>query len=171
MALNGALAGLVGITAGCDSIAPHWSLVVGVLGGILCVEGVIFLDKMKIDDPVGAITVHGICGIFGTMAIGLFANEKGLFVGGGVSQLGIQTMGALAGFAYAFAVGFVVWKLAAAVGGGARVSAEDELEGLDRSECGVDAYGEELSGVATSAEAVAASAPIGATSAVEAPVA
>ncbi|HJK90489.1 MAG TPA: ammonium transporter [Polyangiaceae bacterium LLY-WYZ-15_(1-7)] len=143
MGLNGALAGLVGITAGCDVIGPGWSLVVGALAGVLCVEGVFFLDKRKIDDPVGAITVHGICGIFGTIAIGLFGDEVGLFTGGGAAQLGVQAMGTLAGFGFAFVAGLAVWfALKALVPGGVRVSEEHELEGLDTAECGVEAYAE-----------------------------
>ncbi len=158
MGLNGALAGLVGITAGCDLIAPGYSLVVGGIAGVLCVEGVYFLDKVKIDDPVGAITVHGICGIFGTLAVGLFGDGVGLFVGGGASQLGVQAIGALSGTAFAFLAGSAIWfGMKMLVPGGVRVSEEHELEGLDVAECGVDAYGEEL--VATSAASTALPAP------------
>ncbi len=158
MGLNGALAGLVGITAGCDLIAPGYSLIVGGIAGVLCVEGVYFLDKVKIDDPVGAITVHGICGIFGTLAVGLFGDGVGLFVGGGASQLGIQAIGALSGTAFAFVAGSILWfGMKMLVPGGVRVSEEHELEGLDVAECGVDAYGEEL--VATSAASTAMPAP------------
>lgn len=156
MALNGALAGLVGITAGCYNIPGGWAIVVGLLAGVICVEGVLLLDKMKIDDPVGAITVHGICGIFGTLAVGLFgygnaaelAEPVGLLVGGGAAQLGIQAVGAFAGVAFAFGAGSVVWlTLKFLVPGGVRVSAAHELEGLDIAECGVEAYNEELAGV------------------------
>ncbi len=149
MGLNGALAGLVGITAGCDVIAPGWALLVGGLGGLLCVEGVFFLEKRRIDDPVGAITVHGICGIFGTLAVGLFGEEVGLFVGGGAAQLGTQAIGTFAGFGFAFAAGFVLWRaMKALVPGGVRVSEAHELEGLDVAECGVEAYGESPVGMA-----------------------
>jgi len=145
MGLNGALAGLVGITAGCDVIAPGWSLVVGAVAGLLCTEGVFFLDKVKIDDPVGAIPVHGVCGIFGTLAVGLFGDEVGLFVGGGASQLGVQAIGALAGTGFAFVAGALLWfGMKMLVPGGVRVSEEHEMEGLDVAECGVEAYGEEL---------------------------
>ncbi|MDH3199618.1 MAG: ammonium transporter [Myxococcales bacterium] len=156
MALNGALAGLVGITAGCYNIPGGWAIVVGLLAGVLCVEGVLLLDKLRIDDPVGAITVHGICGIFGTIAVGLFgygnaaelAEPVGLFVGGGASQLWIQTYGALAGVGFAFLIGGLVWlMLKFLVPGGVRVSEAHELEGLDIAECGVEAYNEELAGV------------------------
>jgi Amt family ammonium transporter len=159
MGLNGALAGLVGITAGCDLIAPGYSLVVGAIAGVLCVEGVYFLDKIQIDDPVGAITVHGICGIFGTLAVGLFGDGVGLFVGGGASQLGVQAIGALSGTAFAFAAGSVLWfGMKTLVPGGVRVSEEHELEGLDVAECGVDAYGEDFAS-RTSAAAAAMPAP------------
>ncbi|MBT8453155.1 MAG: ammonium transporter, partial [Deltaproteobacteria bacterium] len=167
MALNGALAGLVGITAGCYNISGGWSIVVGIVAGMLVVEGVFLLDKMKIDDPVGAITVHGICGIFGTLAVGLvgYGNAAtgeeplGLLVGGGASQLGTQAIGAGAGVAFAFAVGSVVWlALKFLVPGGVRVSEAHELEGLDIAECGVEAYNAELSGVEVGAGAMA-SAP------------
>lgn len=147
MGLNGALAGLVGITAGCDVIAPGWSLVVGLIAGVLCVEGVFLLDRLKIDDPVGAITVHGICGIFGTVAIGLFGADVGLFTGGGADQLITQLIGTLAGFGFAFATGSIIWfGMKKLVPGGIRVSEVHEREGLDISECGVEAYGEELRG-------------------------
>ena len=155
MALNGALAGLVGITAGCYNITGGWSIVVGIVAGMICVEGVLAIDKMKIDDPVGAITVHGVCGIFGTLAVGLVGYENaaaaegpiGLLVGGGPSQLGIQAMGAAAGVGFAFGVGSVIWlALKFLVPGGVRVSEAHELEGLDIAECGVEAYNEELQG-------------------------
>ena len=158
MALNGALAGLVGITAGCFNITGGWAIVVGLLAGLLCVEGVLFLERVRVDDPVGAITVHGICGIFGTLAVGLFGygdaaagtDPLGVFVGGGFSQLGVQLTGTLSGFVFAFVAAAVVWgALKLLVPGGIRVAAEHELEGLDVSECGVEAYGEELSGIHT----------------------
>ena len=165
MALNGALAGLVGITAGCYNITGGWSIVVGLAAGMLCVEGVLLIDKMKIDDPVGAITVHGVCGIFGTLAVGLvgFGNAAtgeepiGLLVGGGASQLGIQAVGAFSGVAFAFVVGTIVWlALKFLVPGGVRVSEAHELEGLDIAECGVEAYNEELKGFHAGAAAMAA---------------
>ncbi|MEM9072149.1 MAG: ammonium transporter [Myxococcota bacterium] len=143
MALNGALAGLVGITAGCDVIGPVPSLAVGAIAGVICVEGVFLLDRLKVDDPVGAVTVHGICGIFGTLAVGLFGDEVGLFMGGGAAQLGIQALGTFAGFAFAFAAGSAVWfGMKFLVPGGVRVSEDHELEGLDVAECGVEAYAE-----------------------------
>ena len=143
MALNGALAGLVGITAGCDVIGPGWSIVVGSLAAVLCIETVMLLDKRKIDDPVGAVAVHGACGIFGTLAVGLFGNEIGLFTGGGAAQLGTQAIGTLAGFSFAFVVGAAVWYALKLLPGGIRVSEAHELEGLDVTECGVEAYHED----------------------------
>ncbi|MCB9615308.1 MAG: ammonium transporter [Sandaracinus sp.] len=143
MALNGALAGLVGITAGCDVIGPGWSLVVGALAAVLCTETVFFLDKRKVDDPVGAIAVHGACGIFGTLAVGLFGDEIGLFTGGGAAQLGTQAIGTFAGFGFAAVVGAAVWYGLKLLPGGIRVSETHELEGLDVAECGVEAYHED----------------------------
>ncbi|MGB8221592.1 MAG: ammonium transporter [Polyangiales bacterium] len=155
MALNGALAGLVGITAGCYTITGGWSIIVGLVASVLCVEGVLLIDKLKIDDPVGAITVHGVCGIFGTLAVGLVgytnagtAEEPiGLLVGGGASQLGIQALGTFSSVGFAFIVASIIWLgMKYLVPGGIRVSAAHELEGLDIAECGVEAYNEELKG-------------------------
>ncbi len=156
MALNGALAGLVGITAGCYNITGGWSIIVGLVAGLIVVEGVLFLDKLTVDDPVGAITVHGICGIFGTLAVGLVGygnaatgeEPMGLLVGGGASQLWVQAYGTFAGVLFAFLVGGLVWlALKFLVPGGVRVSEAHEIEGLDIAECGVEAYNEELTGV------------------------
>jgi Amt family ammonium transporter len=163
MALNGALAGLVGITAGCYNITGGWSIIVGLAAGILCVEGVLFIDKIKIDDPVGAITVHGICGMFGTLAVGLvgYGNAAtgeepiGLLVGGGASQLGTQAMGTFSGVGFAFVVASIIWlAMKYLVPGGIRVSEAHELEGLDIAECGVEAYNEELKGFHSGATAM-----------------
>ncbi len=166
MALNGALAGLVAITAGCNVIGPVEAVLVGLIAGVLVVEGVFLLERSKIDDPVGAIAVHGVNGVFGTLAVGLFGAEVGLFHGGGASQLGVQALGALCGTGFAFAAGAAVWLGMKMLPGGVRVEAQHELEGLDVAECGVEAYGEELKGVSaeafaaeTAAMAVAASEP------------
>ena len=143
MALNGALAGLVAITAGCDVIGPLESLLVGAVAGLVVVEGVMLLDRLRIDDPVGAIPVHLFCGVFGTVAVGLFANGaqlKGLFHGGGVSLLTTQLLGAAAGGGLAFAVGGALWLSLKRLPGGVRVDRDHEVEGLDLSECGVSAY-------------------------------
>ncbi|HJL17832.1 MAG TPA: ammonium transporter [Sandaracinaceae bacterium LLY-WYZ-13_1] len=152
MALNGALAGLVSITAGADVIGPLESMLVGVIGGVLVVEGVFLLDKLKLDDPVGAIPVHLFCGVFGTLAVGLFADAgetAGLLHGGGVTLLAHQALGVLMSVAFAFVVGFALWMLLKKTVG-VRVSTEHEVEGLDLAECGVEAYGRELPGLGLS---------------------
>jgi Amt family ammonium transporter len=147
MALNGVLAGLVAITAGCDVIGPLASMVVGLLAGVLVVEGVMFLDRVRIDDPVGAVPVHLFCGIFGTLAVGVFADGaevKGLLHGGGWGLLGEQAIGALAGGGTAFVVGSAVWRGLRLLPGGVRVELQHEIEGLDLAECGVSAYNADL---------------------------
>ncbi|MFO0695839.1 MAG: ammonium transporter [Polyangiales bacterium] len=166
MALNGALGGLVAITAGADVIGPGHSLVVGAVAGVLIVEGVFLLDELRLDDPVGAIAVHGVGGIFGTLAVGLFASEGGLLVDGGTRTLGVQVLGCLAIVFFAFSASAAVWfGMKRFVKGSVRVPAAHELEGLDLSECGVEAYGRELSGIseaplAPETVAVARSAPM-----------
>ena len=143
MSLNGALAGLVGITAGCAVATPFGSIITGLIAGILVVASVEFIDKvLHIDDPVGAVSVHGVCGVWGTLAVGLFANTddiKGLFYGGGLRQLGVQALGVLAVFAWAFGTGlllfFIIKKTI-----GLRVSETEELQGLDIGEHGSEAY-------------------------------
>lgn len=144
MALNGALAGLVAITAGADVIGPLESMAVGAIGAALVVETVILLDRLRLDDPVGAIPVHLVGGLFGTLAVGLFANAegaRGLFHGGGFGLLGAQALGAFGCAAFAFVAGYVAWRALAAITR-VRVPLEHEIEGLDRAECGVDAYAE-----------------------------
>ena len=133
MALNGVLAGLVAITAGADQMSPNEALLIGAIGGVLVVLAVIFFDKLKLDDPVGATSVHLVNGIWGTLAVGLFGNLKG----GAqiVSQLtGIVSIG-LFTFAFCFVV-FYILKVTL----GLRVSAEEESEGLDIGEHGNEAY-------------------------------
>jgi len=151
MGLNGALAGLVGITAGADVIGPLESMLVGGICGIIAVEGVMLLDRLKLDDPVGAVPVHLLCGLFGTAAVGLFGSAEGclgLFHGGGFALLGTQLTGALVGAGFAFLSGGALWfAMKRLVPGGVRVSPEHEIEGLDLAECGVEAYGTELQGV------------------------
>ncbi len=140
LTLNGALAGLVGITAGAANVSIIGSIAIGLVAGVLLVEGVRFIEhKIKIDDPVGAITVHGICGIWGTVAIGLFDIANGLFYGGGLTQLGVQTIGVVAVIAWtaiAIGLGLVVIKQFIPL----RVSHEEEMEGLDMTEHGSNAY-------------------------------
>ena len=138
-ALNGALAGLVAITAGCDVIPAHFSALTGLLAGLIVVGSCVFFDKIRIDDPVGAISVHGVCGVWGTLAVGLFADEVGLVASGSAAQLGIQVLGIAAAFLWAFPVSLgIFYAIKATVG--LRVSAEEELDGLDLVEHGIYAY-------------------------------
>lgn len=140
MALNGALAGLVAITAPCDSVSPIGALIIGIIGGILVVSSVLFIDKvLKVDDPVGAVSVHGVCGLWGTLSCGLFNMESGLFYGGGLRQLGVQAIGAGTVFVWAFGLGLALFFILSKTVG-LRVSAEEELKGLDIGEHGMEAY-------------------------------
>ena len=129
MALNGILAGLVGITAGADAMGPGPAIVVGAIAGVIVVFSIIFFDKIKIDDPVGAISVHGVCGIWGTLAVGIF--------GGAVFMT--QLIGTLSVSIAAFAFSLVVFGILKAIIG-VRVSPEEEAKGLDLSEHGQEAY-------------------------------
>ena len=133
IALNGALAGLVAITAGCDIMSPAMAALTGAIGGCLVVFSVLFFERIRVDDPVGAISVHGVCGAWGTLAIGLFSSEASL------SQLAVQATGVLAGFAWAFPVSMVIFLVIKHTVG-LRVSAEEERAGLDVIEHGMSAY-------------------------------
>ena len=140
LSLNGALAGLVAITAGADVIAPGGAVVIGLMAGTLLVLSVeLFDQKLKIDDPVGAISVHGICGAFGTLLVGVFSVENGLLYGGGFTQLGIQAIGVLAIGAWAFFAGLLLFKILKATNT-LRVSKRIEEEGLDVYEHGESVY-------------------------------
>lgn len=140
MALNGALAGLVSITAPCYTVSPIGAILIGTIGGVLVVCSVIFIDRvLKVDDPVGAVSVHGVCGLWGTLSCGLFNLDGGLFYGGGLAQLGTQTLGALAFFGWAFGCGLVLFFLIKKTMG-LRVSADEEIRGLDIGEHGMEAY-------------------------------
>jgi ammonium transporter, Amt family len=140
MTLNGALAGLVAITAGCASVTVGGALVIGVIAGILIVYAVEFLDKvLKIDDPVGAVSVHGVCGVFGTIMVGLFAVDGGLFYGGGSTLLGIQVLGVASVLAWVAVTAAILFGILKATGH-LRVSRDEEYRGLDIEEHGVDAY-------------------------------
>ena len=145
MAMNGALAGLVAITAGCAYVEPWAAIVIGALGGIIVVLGIIILDRLKIDDPVGAVAVHGLNGIWGTLAIGLFGQKalglpnNGLFYGGWFTQLGIQILGVISVVLFVItAMGFIFKLIDITIG--LRVSREEELRGLDIGEHGLEAY-------------------------------
>jgi len=132
MLLNGALAGLVAITAGPDTPTPFWATIIGAVGGVLVVFSIITLDKLKIDDPVGAISVHGVVGIFGVMVVP-FTNDGTSFVA--------QFLGAATIFIWVFGASLIVWAILKAVMG-IRVSEEEEYEGVDLAECGMEAYPE-----------------------------
>ncbi len=143
MTLNGALAGLVGITAGCDAVSPVGAVLIGIICGVLVFIGIELIDKVaKVDDPVGAIGVHGVCGAAGTIMVGLFAVDGGLFYGGGVKMLGIQSLGVISVMgwvAVTMTVVFLIIKKTI----GLRVSREEEILGLDISEHGLEsAYGD-----------------------------
>jgi ammonium transporter, Amt family len=140
MTLNGALAGLVGITAGCAAVSPASAVIIGFVAGLIVVVSVEFIDKvLKVDDPVGAVSVHGVCGAFGTLAVGLFATEGGLFFGGGFGLLGTQALGVVSVFAWCFVLGLVLFTIVKKTVG-LRVSREEELRGLDIGEHGLEAY-------------------------------
>ena len=131
MTLNGALAGLVSITAGCAAVSPLSALIIGIIGGIVVVFSIDTIDKkFKIDDPVGAISVHGVCGALGTLLVGVFAIDGGLLYGGGFTQLGVQAIGVVSIGAWVLGVSFIVlFILKKTIG--LRVSREEEIDGLD----------------------------------------
>ena len=140
MTLNGVLAGLVAITAGCDAVTPGGSIIVGILAGILVVFSVEFFDKvLKIDDPVGAISVHGVCGALGTILVGFLAKDGGLLYGGGAGLLTSQIIGVVSVAAWTLGVGFILFYLIK-VTVGLRVTAKEEENGLDYYEHGETAY-------------------------------
>ena len=134
MVLNGILAGLVGITAGADQMSPNEAMIIGIIAGFLVVYSVILLDKLKLDDPVGAVSVHLVCGIFGTLAVGLF----GKMAGG--EQIIKQLVGILSFGVPCFIGSLAVFYLLKVVLGGIRVSDEHEKSGLDSHEHGMRGY-------------------------------
>jgi Amt family ammonium transporter len=154
MMVNGMLAGLVAITAPCAFTTPAWSAVIGGLAGILVIYAVRFIEKMGIDDPVGAVAVHGVCGTFGVLSVGIFANGsygagwngsgvegvKGILYGD-AGQLGAQALGALVIWTVIFGIAFAFFKIQnALMKGGIRPPAEEEIEGMDMIEMGAYAY-------------------------------
>jgi Amt family ammonium transporter len=144
MTLNGLLAGLVAITAPCAVVSPGASIIIGLIAGVLVVLSVEFIDKvLKVDDPVGAVSVHCVCGIFGTIAVGIWGNVEdvavGLLHGGGFSQLGVQLLGVLSVGAWAACTSLVLFLVIKAIFG-LRVSEKEELIGLDISEHKAEAY-------------------------------
>jgi Amt family ammonium transporter len=153
MTLNGSLAGLVAITAGCDLVSPLGAAIIGVLAGFIVVFGIEFIDKkLKIDDPVGAVGVHGLCGASGTLFVGLFALDGGLFYGGGVDMLITQLIGVAsvaAWVAVTITITFFIIKHTI----GLRVSKQEEIDGLDVHEHGlVSAYADFMPVVDVAAE-------------------
>jgi Amt family ammonium transporter len=145
MTMNGALAGLVAITAPCAYVDPWAAIIIGFIGGIIVVSGAFLLDKIHVDDPVGAVPVHGLCGIWGTLAVGIFGQEvlglpnEGLIYGGGLAQLGIQLLGSLTTALFIIAAMGLVFKLIDLTIG-LRVSREEEYRGLDIGEHGMQSY-------------------------------
>ncbi len=142
MSLNGTLAGLVAITAGCDTVSPTSAAIIGILAGFVVVFGIEFVDKvLKVDDPVGAVGVHGLNGLFGTLAVGLFSDGtgtewKGLFTGGGFHLLGIQILGIICVIAWVAVTMTIVFQVLKHTIG-LRVPAEEEIAGLDIVEHGI----------------------------------
>jgi Amt family ammonium transporter len=149
MTLNGALAGLVAITAPCAFVSMANALIIGAVAGPLVVLAVLFFDRVQLDDPVGALSVHLVNGVWGTLAVGLFADptvspaaavvKPGLFLGGGTAQLMPQIVGIVSVGAFVFILSLVVWAIIKALFG-LRVSAQEEIEGLDYGEHGNSAY-------------------------------
>lgn len=152
MVINGVLAGLVGITAPCAFVSIPWAAVIGLVAGIIVVFSVTIIDGLRIDDPVGAVSVHGVCGVWGTLAVGLFSQgpdnsiygegagpAAGLFLGGGLEQLMPQIVGILAVAAFTLIVTGIVWSAIKAIAG-IRVPQEEEIRGLDIGEHGMEAY-------------------------------
>ncbi len=151
--LNGALAGLVAITASCAFVAPWAAVLIGTIGGLIVFLSMKFFDQAKIDDPIFALSVHGVAGVWGTLSTGFFATPAlaemngglpGLFYGGGFTQLGVQSIGVLASGIYAFIVSFIILYVMKRVMNGIRVSEEEEILGLDISEHGSYGYPENI---------------------------
>lgn len=139
-ALNGALAGLVGVTAGCAAVTATGAILIGLISGTVLVYAVTYIDNvLKIDDPVGAVSVHGICGALGTIMVGLFSESTGLFYGHGTAQLVTQLIGVASVAAWAGITGFILFKILKATVG-LRVPKRIEEEGLDIYEHGESAY-------------------------------
>ena len=138
MTLNGSLAGLVAITAGCDLVTPAGAFFIGLFAGFTVVFAVEFIEKkLKVDDPVGAISVHGVCGALGTILTGFFAVDGGLFYGDGFKFLGIQLLGVICVMAWVTVTMIIVFNVIKKTVG-LRVSAEEEIEGLDKKEHGLE---------------------------------
>ncbi|BCJ94531.1 hypothetical protein acsn021_21000 [Anaerocolumna cellulosilytica] len=161
MTLNGSLAGLVAITAGCAVVSPVGAAIIGIIAGFAVMFGIEFIDKvLKIDDPVGAVGVHGVCGALGTILVGFFAQDGGLFYGGGVSLLGTQILGVVAVAAWVVVTMTVTFYIIKATVG-LRVSKEEEILGLDIKEHGLtSAYADFMPSVDVTSEVQAAGMPV-----------
>lgn len=140
----------MGVTASCAFVSVPSAAIIGIVAGVVVVFAVAFFDSIKIDDPVGATSVHLVCGVWGTLAVGLFSEadkfgaapfpKAGLLFGGGIEQLIPQVVGILAVGGFTVAISFITWYAIQAVVGGIRVSKEDEEIGLDISEHGMESY-------------------------------
>lgn len=139
MTINGVLAGLVAITAGCNVVGPTAAIIIGLMAGTLVDVAVLFIDKIKIDDPVGAIAVHGVNGLFGTIAVGFFASEGGLFFGGGASLLLTQCLGVMVIGGFSFVLTYIIMTIMKKTIG-IRVNRSEETAGIDAVSFGVEAY-------------------------------
>jgi Amt family ammonium transporter len=147
--LNGALAGLVAITASCAFVDTWAAVVIGFIGGLIVFYSARFFERRRIDDPIFALSVHGVAGVWGTLSTGFFATPElatvgkpGLFYGGGFDQLGVQFTGVAVSALYAFVVSFIILAIVKKVMGGLRVTEEEEILGLDMSEHGSYGYPE-----------------------------
>jgi Amt family ammonium transporter len=140
MSLNGALAGLVAITAGCDAVSPVGAVAIGIIAGFVLPFAVEFFDRvLKVDDPVGAVSVHGVCGALGTLLVGFFSTSEGLLYGNGAKLLGVQALGVATFFVWAFGCGYILFTILNKLNI-LRVSKRIEEEGLDVYEHGESAY-------------------------------
>jgi ammonium transporter, Amt family len=139
MVINGVLAGLVAITAGCNIVSHNSAIVIGLIAGVLVDVAVVMIDKLKIDDPVGAIAVHGVNGFFGTVAVGIFAENKGLIASGSAEFLGIQTLGVSVLAAFSFITTYIIFLILQKTIG-IRIKRREELAGIDAVEFGVESY-------------------------------
>jgi Amt family ammonium transporter len=143
--INGMLGGLVGVTAGCRFVEPYGAALIGAVCGVLVIEAVAFFDRIRVDDPVGAISVHLVCGATGTLLVGVLGKESlgmardGLLYGGGFGQLWVQLQGVAATGLFVGSVSYIAWKVVDRLLG-LRVSEDEELVGLDLSEMGMEAY-------------------------------
>ena len=152
MIANGVLAGLVAITAPCGAVTPVWSVVIGAIAGVLVVFAVVFFERVKIDDPVGAVSVHGVCGLWGLLSVGIFAKyddaflkrpDAGLIYGGGFDQIAVQALMAVIILAWvSVCTGILFFVLKHTIG--LRVTAEEEIEGLDFLEHGIEGYANDV---------------------------